>query len=99
MPPNSVRNIPMIELRRVLEIRQTKASEVAARREALANELAVIDAEIASASRSFGTICSGVCVVRFIESLRDPTGVHRDSHSTWTRIWGGRSSPVPTLIT
>jgi hypothetical protein len=29
-----------------------------------------------------------VCLVRFIESLLDPSGVHRDSHSTWIRIWG-----------
>lgn len=29
-----------------------------------------------------------MCLVRFIESLPDPTGVHRDSHRTWIRNWG-----------
>lgn len=46
-------------------------------------------ASIASASRSLVTICSGVCLVRFIvESLLDRTGVHRDSHNIWLRTWG-----------
>ncbi|MFN9977982.1 MAG: hypothetical protein ACK58T_49550, partial [Phycisphaerae bacterium] len=43
---------------------------------------------MASASRSFATICSGVCLVRFIESLLAATGGSRDSHSCWIRIRG-----------
>lgn len=50
-----------------------------------------------TASRSFITICSADCLVRFIESLHDPTGVHRDSHSTWTRTWRGGKSGASTL--
>src|SRR5690606_36515462 len=46
-------------------------------------------ASIASASRSFAMICSGVCLVRFIlESLLNPTGARRNSHSRWIRLWG-----------
>lgn len=38
-------------------------------------------ASMASASRNFVTICSGVCLVRFIvESLRGQPVAHRDSH-------------------
>lgn len=48
---------------------------------------------MASASRNLVTICSAVCLVRFIfESLLDPTGVHRNSHSAWIRIWGAGHS-------
>ena len=36
-----------------------------------------------------------MCLVRFIESLLDPSGVHRDSHSTWIRIWGAGHSGTP----
>ncbi|MBY0307725.1 MAG: transposase [Phycisphaerales bacterium] len=46
-------------------------------------------ASIASASRNFVTICSGVCLVRFIfESLLDPAGVRWDSHRTGSEFGG-----------
>lgn len=41
-------------------------------------------ASIASASRNFVTICSGVCLVSFtVESLQGQPVAHRDSHKHW----------------
>jgi hypothetical protein len=43
---------------------------------------------MASASRSLLMTCSGVCRVRFIESLQSPAGAGRDSHSGWISFRG-----------
>jgi hypothetical protein len=46
-------------------------------------------ASMASASRSLLMICSGLCMIRFmVESLQNPSGAHRDSHSRWFSFWG-----------
>ena len=49
------------------------------------------DESMASASRSLLMSCSGVCRVRFIESLEaslGPAGAGRDSHSGWISFRG-----------
>jgi hypothetical protein len=38
--------------------------------------------------------CSGVCRVRFIESLQGPAGAGRDSHSGWIRFRGAGQKAV-----
>src|SRR5918995_265002 len=57
------------------------------------NSLATCGAELpvasfASASRSMRTICSGVCLVFFIESPPFAPRGRLDSHSNWVSFWG-----------
>lgn len=48
-------------------------------------------------SVSLPMLCSGECRVRFIESLRSPTGACRDSHNGRIRFWGA-GQLVETLM-